>query len=103
MRTATELTAEIGNRFKVGDAAPELIARLVSLVTTLERDLARADDVSEDLRAAIAELLILVQETTAVGGRWLEATADGPELANYRMRARVQKVYGLLVRDESPP
>ena len=103
MRTATELTVEIGTRFKVGDAAPELIARLVSLVTTLERDLALTDNVSDDLRAAIAELLVLVQETAETGGHWLEAVADGPELANYRMRARVQKVYGLLVRDEFPP
>ena len=100
MRAATELTAEIGDRFKVGDAAPELVARLAAMVATLERELALADTVPEDLRTAITELLALVQETTTAGGHWL-ATADGPELANYRMRVRVQKVYGLL--DDLPP
>lgn len=103
MRAATELTAELGDRFKVGDAAPELVTRLAALIATLELEMARADGVPDDLRAAIADLLALVQDATATGGRWLEAVADGPELANHRMRARVQKVYGLLVRDESPP
>ncbi|MDY3551624.1 hypothetical protein R5W24_000702 [Gemmata sp. JC717] len=103
MRAATELTAELGNRFKVGDAAPELVAQLVARVAALDRQLTQTASVPDDLRAAVAELLSLVRETTATGGRWLDAVADGPELASYRMRARVQKVYGLLVRNESPP
>ncbi|AWM37267.1 hypothetical protein GobsT_47890 [Gemmata obscuriglobus] len=103
MRAATELTAELGERFKVGDAAPELVTRLTALVATLELQLTRTENLPDDLCAAVAELQQLLQKTTATGGRWLDAVADGPELASYWMRARVQKVYGLLIRDESPP
>lgn len=103
MRDATELVAELGERFKVGDAAPELVARLTASVAAIELELARVGTVPDDLRTAVAGLLDRVQSCAATGGRWLEAVADGPELANYFMRARVQKLYGVPVPDESPP
>lgn len=103
VRDATELVAELGERFKVGDAAPELVARLTASIATIELELARAGAVPDDLRTDLAALLARVQSCTATGGRWLEAVADGPELANYFMRARVQKLYGLPVQEESPP
>ncbi|MBP3960893.1 hypothetical protein J8F10_37200 [Gemmata sp. G18] len=103
MTTATELVAEIRDRFKLGDAALEQTSRLVALVATIELDVARAGTLPHDLRAEITGLLAQVQETTIVGGRWLEAVADGPELANLHMRMRVQKLYGIPVRDDSSP
>ncbi|VTR96381.1 unnamed protein product [Gemmata massiliana] len=101
--TATELVAEIRDRFKIGDAALELTGRLVSLVATIELDVARAGTLPPDLGADITRLLVQVQETTKIGGHWLDAVADGPELANLHMRMRVQKMYGLLVREDSSP
>ncbi len=103
MRAASELVAEIGDRFKAGDAAPERIASLTALIATLELQLARFGTVPDDLKADIASLLALVQATTTAGGLWLAAVVDGPELANYHMRARVQKVYSVPIRDDSPP
>lgn len=93
--TATELVAEIGDRFKHGDAAPEQTARLTALVAAIDLQVARAGTLTADLRAEIAGLLAQVQATTMLGGRWLEAAAAGPELANLQMRVRVQKMYGV--------
>jgi hypothetical protein len=101
--TATELVAEIGDRFNTGDAAPELTARLAALVATLELQLARVGTVPAELQTDIAGLLALVRTTTMTGGRWLDAAAEVPELAVSHMRARLQKLYGASVRDDSPP
>ncbi|HEY1190671.1 MAG TPA: hypothetical protein VGE74_23770 [Gemmata sp.] len=103
VKAAAEQVAEIGERFKVGDAAPELVARLATSIATIELELAHTGAVPDDLRADLAALLALVRSCAATGGRWMEAVADGPELANHHMRVRVQKLYGIPIQDESPP
>lgn len=102
VKAAADDAAAIGDRFRAGDAAPELVARLAAAVAAIEHELARAAAVPDDVRADLAALLALVHATTAAGGRWMDDAA-GPELANLHMKARVQKVYGASGRDEANP
>lgn len=102
MNAANGLVADIGRRFESGNTADEQTERLAELVVGLRELAARVGALPDDLRIEIAGLLARVQATTMAGDRWLEATA-GPELATLHMRARVQKVYGLPTRDDSPP
>ena len=94
---ATGLVAEIGLRFKAGDAADDLFARLDAVLAVLAA-LARpvpgtAEDLPEDLRTEIARLLSLVQTVVATGDEWLART--GPELASQHVRQRLQRAYGV--------
>ena len=91
---ATELVAEIGLRFKAGDAADDLLARLESILANLTRQATGpAQQLPDDLRAEIARLLSLVQTGVATGAEWLAQT--GPELASLRVRQRLQRAYGI--------
>lgn len=91
---ATGLVAEIGLRFKAGDAADDLFARLDAVLAALARPVpGTAEDLPEDLRTEIARLLSLVQTVVATGDEWLART--GPELASQHVRQRLQRAYGV--------
>lgn len=93
MAAATELVAEIGLRFKQGDAAEEQVAQLESRLAAVAQQ-AGTVEVPSDLREKIAELLSRVQETVATGDEWLART--GPELATQHARQRLKRAYGVL-------
>jgi len=88
---ATAVVAEIEVRFKSGDSADALIAKLGSLVAVLARH--PADTIPAELQSEIAQLLVRIQETVGVGEDWLERT--GPELASHHCRQRLQRAYGV--------
>ncbi len=91
---ATGLVAEIGLRFKAGDAADDLLAQLDADLAALTRQVpGTAEDLPEDLRTEIARLLSLVQTAVATGDEWLART--GPELASQHVRQRLQRAYGV--------
>ena len=91
---ATGLVAEIGLRFKAGDAADDLFTRLDAVLVALARQVpGTAEDLPEDLRTEIARLLSLVQTAVATGDEWLART--GPELASQHVRQRLQRAYGV--------
>ena len=91
---ATELVAEIGLRFKAGDAADDLLAQLDADLAALTRQApGTAEELPEDLRTEIARLLSLVQTVVATGDEWLART--GPELASQHVRQRLQRAYGV--------
>lgn len=91
---ATGLVAEIGLRFKAGDAADDLFVRLDAVLAALARPVpGTAEDLPEDLRTEIARLLSLVQTVVATGDEWLART--GPELASQHVRQRLQRAYGV--------
>ena len=91
---ATGLVAEIGLRFKAGDAADDLLAQLDADLAALTRPVpGTAEDLPEDLRTEIARLLSLVQTVVATGDEWLART--GPELASQHVRQRLQRAYGV--------
>jgi hypothetical protein len=96
---AREVVATIGDRFRDGDPAAELLTQLNALVATIQRQVAQAGNLPEDLQAAIAGLLNELQATTMVGDGWLDANA-GPELAEFHMRSRINKAYGVPIRDD---
>ena len=87
---ATELVAEIGLRFERGDPADELVTRLESRLAVLTRP---GVEVPDELRAAIAVLLVRVRETVAAGDEWLVRT--GPELATQYARERLRRADGV--------
>jgi hypothetical protein len=94
LAAATELVAEIGLRFKQGDAAEEQVALLESRLATLVPLASGTVELPPDLRAEITELLSRVQETVATGDDWLART--GPELATQHARQRLRRAYGVL-------
>ena len=86
---AAALVADLGVRFKSGDAAGESITRLQALVATLTA----APDLPDDLRPQLDQLLDAVRQTLAAGDEWLARA--GPELETQQLRRRVQKTYGV--------
>lgn len=89
---AGELLAEIVLRFKAGDAAEELLARLERRLAVLVPRAADAVELPAELRDEIAELLVQVHEAVAAGTEWLDAA--GPELATQHTRERLRRTYG---------
>jgi hypothetical protein len=92
---ATELAAEIGQRFKSGDSADEALARLAELLSRLP---AHPGPLPDDLRSALAELEARVGSAVEAGGAWLADT--GPALAAGRVRDRLNRAYGVPPRPE---
>jgi hypothetical protein len=91
---AAKRIAEIDVRFKSGDSALELIRQLETDIATVFRlTSGKVDDLPDDLRNEIANLLALVQATIAVGDDWLART--GPELATQHVRLRLRRAYGI--------
>lgn len=90
---ATQLVAEIGLRFKTGEAADELLARLDATIATLAQQAAGVENLPDDLRDEITQLLALVQEAVTTGDDWLART--GPEVASQYVRQRLNRAYGV--------
>jgi len=99
LKTATGLVSEITARLDQGDAAEELVGRLITQTTIIERYVARlGDGLSSDCRTEIARLLAGVQDAVRRGNSWL-VQADGPELAKQNLQRRVCRAYGLSTRN----
>jgi len=99
LKTATELVNEITARFDRGDAAEELVERLVTQTTIIERYVSRlGEGLPPDCLAEIAQLLDGVQVAVRRGNSWL-VQADGPELAEQNLQRRVCRAYGLSTRN----
>lgn len=92
---ANALAAEIGLRFKSGDPADDILARLTEL---LDRMPALPDALPEDLHRALAELSARVSTAIDTGGSWLADT--GTALSADRVRDRLHRAYGVPLRPE---
>jgi hypothetical protein len=90
---ATQLVAEIGLRFKTGEPADELLARLDATIATLAQQASGVENLPDDLRNEITQLLALVQEAVTTGDEWLART--GPEVASQHVRQRLNRAYGV--------
>jgi hypothetical protein len=97
VRSAAELTARIGDRFRGGDAAEELLGLLAARVAEIRR-LAAGAGLPEECRAEITGLFGRLQVTINEGDGWLAQA--GPELASQTLRQRVRRAYGLPPRDD---
>lgn len=88
-----ELLAEIGLRFKAGDAAEELLIRLEQRLAALVSQMSSTAELPLEMRDEITELLSRVHEAVAAGTEWLDAT--GPELASQNTQVRLRRTYGV--------
>jgi hypothetical protein len=99
LKAATELVDEIHVRFDRGDAANDLVARLVAQTTLIQRYMARLrDELPNECRMLFARLLKGVQSAVNGGDAWLSRAA-GPELASEVLRQRICKTYGVPTRN----
>jgi hypothetical protein len=99
LKTANELVQEIEVRLQRGDAAQELIKRLATQTTIIERYIARIGEaMTPSCREEIGRLFKRVQKAVEVGNEWL-VRADGTELARQNLQRRVSRAYGLPQRN----
>jgi hypothetical protein len=99
LKAATELVREIKVRFERGDAARELVSRLVTQTTIIQRYIARlGNDLPKDVTDQIGKLFTDVKAVVECGDNWLSKAA-GPELAAEVVRSRVCRTYGLSTRN----
>ena len=94
VRVASELVSEAASRLRQGDPAPELLERLASRVSDIERCLPRTSPLPEDLRLEIATLLSNFDHAVRGGDDWL-TNVGGTELASHQVTHRLRQAYGL--------
>jgi hypothetical protein len=99
LKAATELVEEIHVRFDRGDAANDLVARLVAQTTLIQRYMARLQgELPTECRMQLAKLMKGVESAVNDGDAWLSGAA-GPELASEVLRQRICRTYGVRTRN----
>lgn len=96
LAATNRLVEEIAQRMKRGDAAAELVTRLLAQTKIISRFVARlGDGIPEKCREELSRLHNAVQNAVMVGDRWLAESA-GPELAAQTLKRRISRAYGLI-------